>query len=302
MNPPDVFTPFVRRFTDEHARSLKDTRKLYARVTAAHRGSRWGREGALEEVSNEIVQSVCKTIELPNYTPLAETLDACQLELLALETTIFSTPEVDFSKPLSLKEQVDLNRFLRSQDHFLSHQEQTYELLSDALTSVVVTVLKSLPTFEQAAFAVPLISLAHNPGRLVDSIINIFANPKHAELGIFAGLTAQLHRNINRASGIPIDGTSKKSLVWPSASGMAPHLLVETYLRNTPLEQLLLTSCPLSLPSEQRFSGHWIVAPPGRGKTTLLHTLVMDDLAKDAAIVLMDSKATSWSQLRTFNP
>jgi len=52
----------------------------------------------------------------------------------------------------------------------------------------------------------------------------------------------------------------------------------------------LLTPEPFSLPDETRFSGHWIIAPPGRGKTTLLHTLVVDDLEKDAAVVLMDSK------------
>jgi hypothetical protein len=52
----------------------------------------------------------------------------------------------------------------------------------------------------------------------------------------------------------------------------------------------LLEPPTLSLPDETRFSGHWIIAPPGRGKTTLLHTLVMDDIGKDAAIVLMDSK------------
>jgi hypothetical protein len=52
----------------------------------------------------------------------------------------------------------------------------------------------------------------------------------------------------------------------------------------------LLTPASFSLPDETRFSGHWIIAPPGRGKTTLLHMLVADDLEKDAAIVLMDSK------------
>src|ERR1700691_6268259 len=138
LSPHDVFTPFVRRFTDEHARSLKDTRKLYARVTAAHRASRWGHEAALETLSGAIVDSVCDTVELPSYAPLADALDACQSELLALETTIFSTPGIDFSRPMSLKEQVDLNRFLRAQEHFLSRQEQTSELLSNALTSVAV--------------------------------------------------------------------------------------------------------------------------------------------------------------------
>jgi hypothetical protein len=52
----------------------------------------------------------------------------------------------------------------------------------------------------------------------------------------------------------------------------------------------LLEPPSLSIPEETRFSGHWLVAPPGRGKTTLLHSFVMDDLSKDAAVVLMDSK------------
>ena len=52
----------------------------------------------------------------------------------------------------------------------------------------------------------------------------------------------------------------------------------------------LLTPEQFSLPDETRFSGHWIIAPSGRGKTTLLHALMKDDLDKDAALVLMDSK------------
>lgn len=52
----------------------------------------------------------------------------------------------------------------------------------------------------------------------------------------------------------------------------------------------LLTPPSFSIPDETRFSGHWIIAPSGRGKTTLLHTLITDDLEKDAAVVLMDSK------------
>ena len=52
----------------------------------------------------------------------------------------------------------------------------------------------------------------------------------------------------------------------------------------------LLEPPSFSLPEETRFAGHWIIAPPGRGKTTLLHSLVVDDLNKDAAVVLIDSK------------
>jgi hypothetical protein len=52
----------------------------------------------------------------------------------------------------------------------------------------------------------------------------------------------------------------------------------------------LLEPAPFSIPEETRFAGHWVIAPPGRGKTTLLHTLAIDDLSKDAAVILMDSK------------
>src|SRR4029077_17063031 len=44
------------------------------------------------------------------------------------------------------------------------------------------------------------------------------------------------------------------------------------------------------LNTETRFSGHWIIAPPGRGKTTLLHAMFRTDLSEDASIIVMDSK------------
>ncbi|KJC49087.1 hypothetical protein UP09_07585 [Bradyrhizobium sp. LTSP885] len=44
------------------------------------------------------------------------------------------------------------------------------------------------------------------------------------------------------------------------------------------------------LPEAQRFAGTWIVAPPGRGKTNLLHNLIKEHRATSCTIVLMDSK------------
>ncbi len=52
----------------------------------------------------------------------------------------------------------------------------------------------------------------------------------------------------------------------------------------------LLAPRTFSLPDEARFAGHWIIAPPGRGKTTLLHSMFLDDLERDASIIVMDSK------------
>jgi hypothetical protein len=71
---------------------------------------------------------------------------------------------------------------------------------------------------------------------------------------------------------------------------MKPQDLVNAYLGGTPFRDLLHTPVPFVLPSEQRQASHWIIAPPGRGKTTCLHAMLADDLHRDAAIILIDSK------------
>ena len=53
--------------------------------------------------------------------------------------------------------------------------------------------------------------------------------------------------------------------------------------------QIFESEIPFEL-GEQRFSGHWIIAPPGRGKTTLLHAMLAEDFKRDASIIVMDSK------------
>jgi hypothetical protein len=47
---------------------------------------------------------------------------------------------------------------------------------------------------------------------------------------------------------------------------------------------------PFALDSRARFAETWIVAPPGRGKTNLLHNMIAEDRREKATIVLMDSK------------
>lgn len=46
---------------------------------------------------------------------------------------------------------------------------------------------------------------------------------------------------------------------------------------------------PFEIPDDQRFAGTWIIAPPGRGKTNLLHNLIAEDRTH-GTVVLMDSK------------
>src|SRR5690242_3161290 len=64
--PPSVFTPFQRRLTDERARDVSDTRRLYDAVHRQYRKSRWSRDDAIDRVNTSIAEGVGKTVNLPD--------------------------------------------------------------------------------------------------------------------------------------------------------------------------------------------------------------------------------------------
>ena len=70
--------------------------------------------------------------------------------------------------------------------------------------------------------------------------------------------------------------------------------IVAQVLNKTPFAPLLDSEIPLAIPETQRFYGTWIVAPHGRGKTTLLSVLLQQDLARvrdrKASIIIFDGK------------
>ena len=199
--PPSVFTPFLRRFTDERASDLSDTIALYNEVHSAHRASTWARDNAIERVSGFIADSISKVVELPQYLPLGEALDRCQQQVLALETTIFSSPEIDWDiATLSLKEQVDLRRFLRAQQHFLGNDERVSAQLALALGNIFGGIIAELPalpeTPDNPPFTIPLISLVPDAGNMVDRIIGTISTDELADAGLFTTLQQRDRKSV----------------------------------------------------------------------------------------------------------
>jgi hypothetical protein len=296
--PQSPYTPFLRRFTDEAAVDLAETRRLYDEVRAQHRASAWGEDGALERIHNHLVDCIAKEVELPSSKSLLEALDKCQKAVLALETTIFSFPEIkwDIAK-LSMKEQVDLRRFLRAQEHFLANDERVGDLLGDVLAGIFAGLIGELPKLDEAgdnALTVPLVARMRNPRDLVNRLTNTLAKSEFSEAGIFTSLQDQLYRNICLASGIdPADPKPRKPFITADESELGPVELVETYLRGTPFLDLFLTPVPFAIPDKARFEHHWIVAPPGAGKSTTLQYLITRDLERiangEASVVVMES-------------
>jgi hypothetical protein len=98
---PSVYTPFLRRFTDEPARDLSETIALYREVARTHRGSVWAQDDVVDRVNRHCASIVGKLASLPEYAPLLEALDRCQSAVIERESTIVSFPRSTGTAPVS---------------------------------------------------------------------------------------------------------------------------------------------------------------------------------------------------------
>ena len=176
---------------------------------------------------------------------------------------------------------------------------KTLAVITDALTRSLAALRDRLPdtalqsrtqlqeTIDASAppLTVPLIEAVPDIPRAVFDVAIAYYTDEVRDLGLFRHLKAQLDENDRAVSA---NGT----IYLPPWEHKAPlRDTIAAYLRDTPLQSLFDCELPFALPDEARFAGHWILSPPGRGKTTLLHAMVMEDIEKpDACLILMDSK------------
>lgn len=295
---PSTFTPFIRRWTDERARDLADIAELYRRVTSAHAASYWAREGVLEEVTEDVLQVVAANCTLPASSIVRDALFACAKEILALEKTIFDAADVDFDTAvLSLKEQVDLRRFLRAQEHFLTNQQKAIVLLLETLGGMFAGIAEALPRIPDttAGLTVPLYALVGNANEIVDKIIGTVCKDELIDVGLCAYLQTTFYENMCAASGIAPYEETKKRLVNAVSSPLPPEKLIATYLGKTPFAELLATRVPFQIPESARYEHCWMVAGSGHGKTQALQHLIADDLKLvadgKASVIVIDSQS-----------
>jgi hypothetical protein len=297
-DPPTVFTPFLRRFTDEIARDVSDTRALYRHVRSLHQSSPFGKPDIVDRIHGILAEDIRNAVAVPSYTPLAEALDHAINALLVQEATVFALPEIEWDiATLSMKEQVDLRRFLRAKEHFLGNQERVLDILGRTLGNVFAGIISKLPAIEDAdeeAPHVPLIDMLPNVGDVVERITGTFMKDDVLAVGLFTNVQDRLYKNACDASGIDPYSESRRAIITASQSELAPEVLVATYLAGTPFEQLLLTPIPFVIPEQSRFEHQWIVAGTGHGKTQTLQSLICRDLKSvadgAASIVVIDSQ------------
>lgn len=303
---PSVFTPFARRFTDEKARDLQDTRALYDRVRDMHRRSRFAdQQQANIEIGGQIYGAVMDRLSEPLRPLFCQLID----RLLQCENAVFAFPTINFDVAhLSLKELVDLRHFLRAKEHFHKHEERVLSLLVRCLTLVVEDLAYALPeSLAPSPFTVPLIHLLPDPKVRIDHLYGELWKQSYVDNGLFVDVAKRMYLNICEASGIADPREPKKPFKKPSDNDAPLHEVVEQYLGGTPFYDFFLAPVPLKFTFEERFSHMHVVGGSGAGKTTLLQNLILSDLHADEppALVIVDSQSDlirKLSHLALFEP
>lgn len=292
--PPldSVFTPFFRRFTDERADDLERLRVLYAEVRKMHLASPYADEKAYIHASQDVYATFVNRIPEPLQGRFCGVLGA----LTRMEKTIFTFPEIKWDvEQLSLKEQVDLERFLTSKRHFLTHHEKVISLFQEGLHDIFEAIFNELPQLETPSpFTIPFYHVHPEPKKMLLALYSIVWRDRYIENAVFVDLGHELNENICAVSKIAdkTNPTNKPYLI-PTENKAPIAELVEGYLHDTALYHLITADVPLRLTYEDRFSHMHVVGGSGAGKTQLLQHLILNDLMAEnpPALIIVDSQS-----------
>jgi hypothetical protein len=279
-----AFTPFFRRFKDERALELNETRSLYERV----------RDGcgplSLESVARPIFHKmdlIPRSLERPFWTAICE--------VLRMESVVFDMPEIRWDvAQLTMQEQVNLRNFLRAKEYFLVHRERTLTALHEALLRVFWEVQDAAPQTEAPSpFTIPLIHTVTEPKVHLQRLFNTLVEDEYRHLGLFTAVVSRVYENICAENNVIPYTEHKKPLKSIFDSELPLEDLVRTFFAGTPFVDFYLTPVALKLTHEDRFSHMHVVGGSGAGKTTLLEHLILNDLAADdpPALIVIDSQS-----------
>src|SRR5665213_1399371 len=189
----------------------------------------------------------------------------------------------DVDRRIHLNKTDGFNRFLR-----------TLEQISEGLLSM-------LPSNEPSFLKTTLFNFYPRP---VDEWSNILSLFWHNDIAI--QFQRNFHQNRLDYSGKVLSQTELKEgkLVNPDQHKGTQDDALTRFFRNTPFyeifSRIMNAEYFFPIPSQTRFAGTWIVAPPGRGKTNLLHHMIAFDRKQRGTIVLMDSKGDMINSYRGY--
>lgn len=302
---PSTFTPFLRRFTDERARDLSELRALYREVRALHHASVFSKDDTVFAVGRTLYAECARHIPDEVLQWLAGVMEV----ITRAERPMFEFPEIRWDvAQLTLKEQVDLHRFLTAKRHFHTHEDRVLGEFQEGMERFVAVLTSGVPrTLGPSPFTVPIMNALDEPRLLIDRLYNVACDPKYVDLGLFTTLRETMYASLCHASNVVPHTEHKKPLRHAMDRDEPLSELVATYLAGTVFSEYLNAPIPLKLTHEDRFSHMHVVGGSGAGKTQLLQNLILHDLKSEdpPALVIVDSQTDligKLSRLALFDP
>ena len=265
---PSTYVPFFRRFTNERAKELAETRDLYE----------WVRRHPIDR--DAVKLSIGKTVlPLIRHLPddLSDTFLHILYDILSHEEYLHDIPAPDFER-MNLQEFVEYRNRLHARQYFIKNQTDIVGSIDSVMGLLFERLATDLPEMASPSpFTIPLIFCLNDPKLLIGNIIGSFNSEVLQTRGIFKRIGGRLYTNICAVNGKVDD---RKPYAVPTESKLPLDEIAATYFAGTPLLELFHARVPLKLSNEDRFS-HWhILAGSGAGKTTLLENLIRHDLAQ----------------------
>lgn len=279
--PPSAYVPLARRFTNERARELRETRQLYERVAV------------LQAAFNEDVTTIGRRVA-PVFSHLSQNLFVALAWVMheLIEQEVFASPVPPPALDrMDLKEFVEYRNLLYAKEYFFTNQDRLLPLFEEALERLLGGIADQLPVMEEPSpFTIPLINALPEPALQVEKIYGTVVDARYTDRGLFKQVSDVLYRNLCKVSGRkPYEESNKP---WRNAvdSSLPLEELVSTYLAGSPFEELLNLPVALKLTHEDRFNHMHIVGGTGAGKTSLIENLLLYDLRSDdpPSIVIVD--------------
>ena len=246
---------------------------------------------------------------MPDDLPddLADTMLGGALTLYDAELFNFSIP-----KPPPVCNSIDGARYR----DFLS--EHGRKLANPAAIEIAIrTIGESYGAFlrnlsgvrntKDAIFTVPVSQHMENVGKAIVALVVPFYQSEAMQNGLFSSLRYTLDANQYEASGIPHTPTNRGHPDLIDPEDYEEEDPVYAYLKDTPFVDFFNAGVAFNFSHETRFEHHWIIAPPGTGKSVMLSNILLNDFKRvarnEASVIVMDSNrdlATSIEKLKMF--
>lgn len=148
----------------------------------------------------------------------------------------------------------------------------------------------------QLFFDLLLVDMLPSPGAQVMAMQAPFYRDNLDDTGLFVTerwhhWCAMYHMSGKDAPLVPEKVRPK--LTNPTEHKGTPREIVSGYLNNSSLLPLFDVRIPFTIPHVSRFEHHWIISPPGTGKSTTLSALILQDLdlvaKNEASVIVMES-------------